>query len=474
MLDVIVIGAGIIGSLIAYDLSKYNLSIRIIDKAEDVACGATMANSAIVHAGYDPDDGTLKALLNVKGARMYESLCKDLSCHFDRIGSYVLAKSDEECELLKKLAKQCEQRGISYELHNRDEIDEPNLSDEVLLGLYCKETAIITPWEVAIAAVETAMDNGASLGLNEEVLAIEEITEGYRITTNLQVYESRMVINCAGVHSDEVQNLIYPTSVEVKGKRGEYFVLDHPKETVVKHVIYPVPSSKGKGVLVLPTVHHNILVGPTSDFVEDKEDVATTQRGLDEVRSKASSLICNLPMHTIIRTYAGNRPSGSKHDFVIECLNKGFVSCVGIESPGIASAPAISEYVLNLLKKDFVFEKKETYYKRRKPVIMSELSVEQRNELIHVNPAYGRIICRCEKISEGEILDCIQRNAGATTIKGVKKRVRAGMGRCQGGFCESRVVGILARELKKDETEICLGGQGSNVLLTPSKEVSYD
>ncbi|MCF0115066.1 MAG: NAD(P)/FAD-dependent oxidoreductase, partial [Erysipelotrichaceae bacterium] len=318
MFDVIIIGAGIIGSLIAYDLSKYQLSIKIIEKSEDIACGSSMANSAIVHAGYDPEEGTLKALLNVKGARMYPALCKELMCHYERIGSYVLGRNEEEVEVLKKLARNCETRGISYALHERKEIDEPHISEEVLMGLYCPETAIITPWEVAIAAVESAMDNGASLNLNEEVKAMEELSHGYRVITSKGSYESRIVINCAGVHSDEVANLIYPTEVEVKAKRGEYFVLDHPKEEVVKHVIYPVPTSKGKGVLVLPTIHHNILVGPTSDYIDEKDDVATTQKGLNEVRSKASLLIKDLPMHTIIRTYAGNRPSGSRHDFVLE------------------------------------------------------------------------------------------------------------------------------------------------------------
>lgn len=475
MKDVLIIGAGITGTLIAHKLSHYDLDVAVIEKGGDVACGATMANSAIIHAGHDPKPGTLKAKFNVLGNRMYPALCKDLQVAYEEIGAHVIACSEEEEALLTTLYQQAKQRDIPVSWLSREELleKEPHCSKHCRKALFLPTTGIITPWEVAIAAMEESMLNGTSLYLNEKVIGITKTNQSYEVRTNKQLHHAKLVICCAGVHGDEVARLLgKEPRYTITPRRGEYYVLDHLKEPLVHTVLYPVPSAAGKGVLVVPTVHQNTLLGPNSEPITDKEGNETTAE-LDTVKMKIGRMIESVPFDKIIRSFSGLRPSGSTHDFVIEedADFENFIHVSAIESPGLASAPAIADYVVTeLCKEKFPFKHRETYFHRKPQIVMEKLTLKQQEELIRENPAFGRILCRCEKISEGEILDAIHRPCGATTIKGVKKRVRPGMGRCQGGFCEPQILKLLAKELSVPINKICYDSERTPILKAGAKE----
>ena len=453
-MKIIIIGAGISGSLISHALSKKNVEVTVLEKSNDVANMASGANSAIIHSGHDPKSGTLKAKLNVLGNRMYPDLCKELKVDYQPVGAYVVACGQEEEEKIETLKMQCEDRNIPYKILTGNQLrkEEPNLSDEITLGLSLPTTGIVTPWQVCIAAMEEAILNGTQLHLNQEVQQIEKNETGFIVKTQNTTYEADIVIDCAGVYADNVAKLITKPDYEITPRRGEYFILDRCESKFMKHIIYPVPTKKGKGVLVVPTIHGNLLIGPNAENIEDKEDTSTTQ-ALDYVKSQIGKTVKNVPFHHIIHTYAGLRPSGNTKDFVIkedeEVENFIHVSC--IESPGLASAPAIAKMVVEDILAKHHFEKKETYIHRKAPLVMRELSVEEKQKLIAQDPDCGKIICRCEQISLAEIKDVIHRPCGATTVKGVKRRCRPGMGRCQGGFCEPLVVDILKKELQKDK-----------------------
>ena len=403
---------------------------------------------------------------------MYEDICKALNCHYKKIGAYVLACGKEEEKILERLIKQASDRTIPYEIHFQDEIrnHEPNISNEVTKGLWLPSTAIITPWEITAVLMDNAIERGTELHLNTEVLHIEKLNEGYRLFTSKKTMDAKVVIDCAGVYADDVARMLSDEpGFSIKARKGEYYVLDHLKDPVVNSILFPVPSSKGKGVLLVPTIHDNLLLGPTSDPIDEKDDVDTTKSGLDYVSQNVMKLVKTVPMNQVIRTFSGNRPSGSTHDFVLKELEgfEGFVVCGAIESPGIASAPAISEYVID----QFVSRRLNLHLKNKLPALikrqklLNEMSEEERDAKIKDDPRYGRIVCRCEKISEGEITEAIHRNTPALTIGAIKRRLRPGMGRCQGGFCEPLVMKILARELNLEENEIMLEEAGSNVLL---------
>lgn len=473
MYDVIIIGAGIIGSFLAHDLSKLNCKVAVIDKNADIADSASMANSAIVHAGHDPEDGTLKALLNVEGNRMYRNVCKELNVTFKEISAFVVSTCEEENDILSKLYKRATSRNIPCMVIGGEEArkKEKNLSKSVVRALELPTTGIIYPWEVAIALMEEAVLNGTDLYLNEEVIGIEK-KDNFIVHTANATYESVYVINAAGIYADQVYQMVLGkkehADFHITPKRGEYFVLDQLKEPLVNRVIYPVPGPSGKGVLVIPTTYGNTLLGPNSEIIADKEGINNTFSALEYVKQNVKKTVENIPFDKVIRTFAGLRPSTDSHDFIIEesKLISGFVNVACIESPGLASAPAISRYILNHVMNDkFVWDRKEGYVHRKKSICMADLNEKEKNDLIRVHPEYGEIVCRCEQISKGEIIDCIRRTVGATTVKGVKKRVRPGMGRCQGGFCEPLVVEILSEELGISPLDVRLDSKGS-VLFT--------
>lgn len=474
MYDVVIIGAGITGTMLCRKLSQYRLKIAVLEKANDIAEGATMANSAIIHVGYDPEDGTNKAELNVKGALQYEQICKELHCARKVTGAYIAACGPEEEAVLDVLAARADARGIPYHDLNRDEAlkNEPNLSENVTRVLDFYTTAVVYPWEIANACMEVACQNGAELHLNTPCTAIAKEGDCWRITTPAGDFVTRYVVNAAGVHAEEIHNMVGKAEWHATPRRGEYYVLDQDVQPI-RHIIFPVPSKeKGKGVLAIPTVYGNTLIGPNSDFLDDPDDNGTSDAGLAYVRANISKTLNNIPLNRSIRTFAGIRPTTTSPDFIIEEVAGAphFIDAVSIESPGLASSPAIADRIIEILAQSLPLEQNpDAVMTRKKPVVLADLSVEERNELIRENPAYGKIICRCEQISEGEIIDCIRRPCGARTVKGVKKRVRPGMGRCQGGFCEPKVVHILARELGISPLDVVYDAPDSKILQSENR-----
>jgi len=477
MQDVLIIGAGVIGGSIARELSKYNLDIVVVDKETDVANGTTKANSAIVHAGYDATEGTLMAKYNALGNAMFDELSNELDFPFKRIGSIVVANSEEERKHLEGLLERGVKNNIpGVKIVEQEELREiePKINKKAVAALLAPTAGIVGPWEMTIALMENAVDNGVKLDLNTEVLSIEKIDGGYRVITNKRDYEAKCIINASGVYADKIHNMVAKESFKIIPRRGQYFVLDKTQGELVNHVIFQCPTKFGKGVLVTPTVHGNVLAGPDAEDLNDKENLSTTSERLDFVREHALKSIEELNFREGIRNFAGLRAQPSTNDFIIEEVEdaKGFIDVAGIKSPGLSSAPAIALDVVEIAKEILGnVEKKENFNPKRKPhyEFITE-SPEKKAELIKEDKRYGNMICRCENITEGEIVDVIHRNVGATTVDGVKKRCRPGMGRCQGGFCGPRIQEILARELNISLEEVILDKEGSYILTEETKK----
>ncbi len=469
MYDVIIIGAGVIGASIARNLSKYKLNILVLEKENDVGDGASSANSAIIHSGYDPKPGTLKAKLNVMGNKMFDEICSDLDVEFKRIGSITLANNLEEVEILEELVERSRENGVDVEILDHDTLKEiePNITDKVIKGLLAKSAGIINPFEYVVAIMENAIDNGVELHLSEKVVDIKKEENSFRVITDKGIYNTNYVINASGVYSAVINEMVNEKSFTITPRRGEYYVLDHFDNNYVKHVLFNVPTKKGKGVLVSPTTHYNYLVGPSSEFIEEFDDVSTDQETLSNVKLKAKELVDNIRYDKQIRVFSGNRAVGDRGDFIIEETSHHFINVAGIESPGFASSPAIALMVSDMIKDK---EEKLDFNPKRRPLIrLNEKSFEDRKKLIEENKSLGKIICRCEKISEGEIIDVINRSCGATTVKGVKKRVRPGFGKCQGGFCEPIIMNILSKELNKKEEDLTYSKNGSYIVIGKTK-----
>lgn len=477
MFDVIIVGAGVVGSLLARKLSSYQLDVLVIDKETDVGNVTSMANSAIVHSGYDPVPGTLKAKLNVAGNKMFPKLCDDLDVSLDLIGSLTVALYDEQLPLLNDLAKRSAQNGVEVKLLSKEEVlaMEPNINKDVKGALLAPSAGIVNPFTLTVHAMENAVDNGVKLALREEVLSIKKEGEKFVVKTNKNSYESKLVINAAGVYSDKIHKMIEPIDYEVKARKGEYFVLDHYKKGLVNHVIFPLPSEKGKGILVAPTTSGNYIVGPSSEWDDDKEDLSTDKPTLDNVRAQATDMVPSIPFNQVIRTFAGLRPTPSTHDFVIGFAKSDdhFINVSGIESPGLVSSPAIAEYVVSdFVSKVLKLEPKADYNpKVRRRVHLKDLSISERNKIIKENPDYGYILCNCEKVTLGEIRDELSRSVPPYTVKALKKRTRAGFGKCQGGFCQPLVIKELAKHFNVSMDQILLDKEDSNICRYKTKEV---
>lgn len=472
MYDVIIIGCGVNGAFIARELAKYQLNILAIEKNNDVGDATSCANSAIIHSGYDPDPNTLKAKLNVMGNKLYDQVCLDLDVEFDRIGSLTIATNEDEVNELEKLVARANENKVKVHVLSQEELFaiEPNVTPNALKALYAPSAGIINPFELCVALMENAMDNGVNLHLNEEVIDILKTNQGYQIITDKNTYFSKMVVNAAGVYADKINNFICDKKLTLVPRKGEYFVLDHFTPDYIKHVLFTIPTEKGKGILLTPTTSKNYLIGPSSDFIDDKEDVSTSKDVLDNILKNASKLVSFIPNNKIIREFAGLRAYYSTNDFLIN-ENKGFINVLGMQSPGLASAPATAIEVVNLISKRFSLQEKKEFNPKRRPMYrMHLMNTEEKNKLIKKDPRFGNIICRCEQVSEGEIIDSIKRNCGATSLKGVKKRVRPGAGKCQGGFCEPLVMKILAREFDQDMKEIFFDNPKSYVLLEKTKD----
>ena len=465
MKDVIIIGAGVSGCAIARELSRYQLDICVLERESDICEGTSKANSGIVHGGFDAKPGTLKAKLNVLGNSMMDEMSKKLDFEFKRNGSMVVCQNEMGIPALEKLLEQGKENGVKgMKILKREQALElePNLADGVYAVLHIPSGGIVCPFGMNIAYAENAAQNGVEFKLGTEVQLIERVGQDYRIQTNQGVFDTKYVINAAGVYADVFHNMVSEQKIHITPRRGDYCLLDKTAGDLVRHTIFQLPTEKGKGVLVTPTIHGNLLLGPTAIDIEDKEATATTAKVLQEVLEKCTKSVKNIPFKQVITSFAGLRAHEEHGEFIIGEVEdaKGFIDVAGIESPGLTSAPAIGIYVRDILAEKMELKEKEIFVEERKGIVrFLDLPKEEQNRLLQKNQAYGQIVCRCEQITEGEILDAIHRPLGATTLDGVKRRTRAGMGRCQAGFCTPKVMEILARELHLELKDIRKNGR---------------
>ena len=477
MYDAVIIGGGAVGCAVARYLSCYRLSICLVERGEDVCVGTSKANSAICHAGFDAPVGSAKARFNVEGSRMMEGLSQELDFPYRRCGSLVLCFDEAELPHLRELLE----RGVQNSVEGLEILDraalralEPAVSDKAVAALWAPTGAVLCPFGMTIALAENAAANGCAFRFNTEVARIERRDGFFRLHTGGDCIDTRVVISAAGVYGDALHNQLCADKLTIVPRRGEYCLLDRTCGQLVQHTIFQLPSAMGKGVLVTPTVHGNLLVGPTAVDQPDKDRTATTAEGLRSVAETAAKSVENLPMRDVITSFAGLRAhlSGPEDDFIVGESTDGFFEAVGIESPGLSSAPAIGRYLAELAaaklhaaeKEDFIAQRRDMPHPR-------EMDFASRQDLIARDPAYGQVICRCEGVTEGEIRDAIRRVPGARSLDGVKRRVRAGMGRCQGGFCGPKVMELLSRELHVPITALTKGGGESRLLAGRTKEV---
>lgn len=474
--DIAVIGGGVVGGLLARELSKYKLSIAIVEKGDDVGMGASKANSSIVHGGFDPVPGTLKAKLNAKGALMMQSLTSELDVHYKNNGSMVLAFDSEQDEHVKTLYARGIENGIpglSVISGDKAREIEPALSKNVTSALLCTSSGIVCPYELTIASVGNAMDNGAELLCDFEVVDIKDDGEKYDIVgKNGNTISARYVVNSAGIFSDNIAKML-GDNYHITAKKGEYMLFDKSEGALVNHTIFQTPTKAGKGILVTPTVDGNLLIGPTSEICE-KCDGSTTLDGLDTVKAIAQKSTEKLNFRKIITSFSGLRSACDEtDDFVIEMSKNSprALELVGIDSPGLSSSPAIAEYAVELLKNAGLelVENENFNGKRISCRHFEKMSDEEKNELIKKEPAYGHIVCRCETVTAGEIIAAVRQNPPARTLDAVKRRTRSGMGRCQGGFCTPFITELLAREQGIDEVEVTKFGGDSKLLFGRTK-----
>lgn len=475
--DVIIIGAGVTGAFTARELSKYRLRVCLLEKEGDIAAGASKANSGIVHAGYDPQPGTLKAGLNLKGAGMMSRVAEELDVPFRNNGSLVLAFTPEEYHVLTGLMD----RGIANGVEGLALLDarqvrgmEPGVSENAVAALYAPSAGIICPYELTAGAVENAVANGVELKLDCEVTGIFYREGLFSVAAGGETLTGRYLVNAAGINADLVCAMAGDGSFGIIPGKGEYLLLDKNQGGIVEKVIFQCPTEKGKGILVTPTVDGNLLIGPTAEQVPDRGDTATTGRGLSMVVQGALKSVPGMDVSQVITSFAGLRAKSSAGDFIIGAseANRRFINAAGIDSPGLTSAPAIGELVAELLgEQGLLLAAKDDFDPRRKRVArFRDRTGPQIEELIKSDARYGRLVCRCEKVTEAEVVDCIRRPGGARSLDAVKRRTRAGMGRCQGGFCSPRIVEILSRELGIPMDKVTKSGGGSYILAGGEKD----
>lgn len=476
MYDVIIIGAGVTGCAVARYLSRYQGSALVLERAEDVCCGTSKANSAIIHAGFDAAHGSLMAKMNVQGNRMLPELAKELDFPFRMNGSLVVCMSEEDMPRLRALYENGVKNGVEgLEIVDAQRLHElePNVSKNAVAALWAPTGGIVCPFNMTIALAENANANGVDFRFNTKVTGFTRGEEGWTVHTEQGDFQTRYVVNAAGVYADVLHNMVSARKLHITPRRGDYCLLDRQVGGFVSHTVFQLPGKLGKGVLVSPTVHGNIIVGPTAIDIEDRDGTNTTAAGLEELIAKAGISVDNLPIRQTITSFAGLRAHEDHHEFVIGEAEDapGFVDCAGIESPGLTSAPAIGLTVAELLREKLGLRKKEDFIATRKGLLdPKSLTKEAYQALIRESPAYGQIICRCEQVTEGEIIDAIRRHLGARSLDGVKRRTRAGMGRCQAGFCSPRVLEILARELGVSQAEITKCGGASRLIVGVNKD----
>ena len=476
MLDVIVIGAGVTGCATARELSRYDLKVTVLEKEEDVCCGTSKANSAIIHAGYDAEPGTLKARMNVLGNQRMDALAEELDFPFQRNGSLVLCFDEENLPGLEELRERAEANGVpDVRIVTGKEIKElePNLSPEVKAVLFAPTGGIVCPFKMTIALAENSYVNGVDYRFQTAVTDIARTDGGYLVSTSRGTFTARCVVNAAGVYADQFNNKVSAHKLHITPRKGEYILMDKKAGSFVSHTIFQQPTRLGKGILITPTVHGNLLAGPTAEDITDKEEVSTTGEGLAQVMEKARLSAEKIPLSMAITSFAGLRACEEKGDFVLGEAEdaEGFFNAAGIDSPGLSSAPAIGLFLAEEIAARLKAGKKADFISRRKDIpCVAESTPEEMEALIAADPAYGNVICRCEMVTEGEIINAIKRPLGARSLDGVKRRTRAGMGRCQSGFCSPRVMEILTRELQVSSLELTKSGKDSYLLTGSTKE----
>lgn len=476
MTDVIIIGAGVVGCAIARELSKYNAQVVVLERNNDVACGASKANSGIVHAGFDAKPGTKKAYYNVLGAKMYAQLFEELDIPYRKNGAFVLNFSKDGNAQLEELYAQGIANGVEGNvIMSGDEVRaiEPSVSKEVVSALYVPTSAIVGPYEATLAFAENACVNGVKFEFETKVLAVEKKEDKFVVKTDKGDFESAIVVNCAGVYSDEINNTASSIKEKIVARKGEYCLLDKSYGSLCDKTLFQLPTKMGKGVLVSPTVHGNIIVGPTAEDVDDKDYVDTTYAGLNNALSQAALSVPTLPRRGIITQFSGLRSHNVTGDFVIgeRADVKGFYNALGVESPGLTSAPAIGLDLATQIATAQGFEKKENFISKREGIKhFATMTDEERAEAIKSNPLYGKVVCRCEVVTEAEIIDSVTRPLGARDLDGVKRRTRAGMGRCQSGFCSPKLMEVIAKHSGIDILSVTKKGAGSEILVGKIKE----
>ncbi len=478
--DVALIGCGITGASIAMELSKYELNVIVLEKENDVAMQTTKANSAIIHAGYDPKPGTLMAKYNVMGSLLTKELAKKIHFHYSQIGSLVIGRKEKDKELIDTLYQRGVANGVEGMrlLTNREEIlslGEANLAEDIDYALYAPSAAIVSPWEMCLGFISTAVINGAKLLTSCKVEKITKEEDGFHLSTSKGEIVSSYVINAAGLYADDVySSLLGHKEFSIQAVKGDYYLLDKDEGKLFSHVLFQTPSKVGKGVLVSPTVHGNLIVGPDAQEIADKSRVNVTKEGLDTVKEKSKLTSEKINLFDNIRNFAGNRATIPGYDdfYIKESEEyKGFINFAGIKSPGLSSAAAFGSLAKEILSSSGLsFSEKKDFHYYELPTYFKELSLEEKEKKIKENPLYGRVICRCETITEGEIVDSLHTPVPAKTIDGVKRRTNAGMGRCQGGFCGPKVFEIIKRELHLPYSEIYQDKEGSQVVVSLTKE----
>ena len=473
--DVLIIGAGVIGTMIARELSKYQLDVVILDKNNDAGDATSSANSAIVHSGYDPEPSSLKAKFNVLGNAKFPKLVEELDVPFIQCGSLTIAIEDEQMAILKELVERSKNNGVPVKLLNKEEVlkMEPNINPEVKGALFAPTAGIVDPFNLVVHAMENAIDNGVTFLRSHEVVDIKKENDVYKVKTNKEDLLAKIVVNAAGIKSDKIASMIEDIDWAITPRKGEYYLLDHYAEGLVNHTIFPLPSKKGKGVLVSQTTSGNYIVGPSSEYAE-VDDVSTDTLTLNIIKKAASLMVPSIPFNQTIRVFAGLRATSTRHDFIIGPAksDKNFINVAGIESPGLVSSPAIAEYVVETLIRPLITLKSNPKYNPcvKKYHRMFYLSEEEKQRALKEDPDYGLMICNCEHISLGEIKDALSRSCPPVSIKGVKRRTRAGYGKCQGGFCQPKILMLLAKHYNVSPMDIPLAEDGSYIIDHEIKE----
>ncbi|MDL2233323.1 NAD(P)/FAD-dependent oxidoreductase [Ruminococcaceae bacterium OttesenSCG-928-L11] len=477
MYDVVIIGAGVTGCAIARELSRYRLRTAVLEQHGDVSMGTTKANSAIVHAGYDAKPGTVKAQMNIAGNPMFDQLSKELDFPFKRIGSLILCFDEASMPELEKLLERGRQNGVpGLEIIDRKRLleMEPHIGDKAVAALYAPTGGIVCPYEMTIALAENAAVNGVEFFLGQEVQAIAKTDAGFVVETQDSRYETKLLINAAGVFADDIHNMLSADKLSIRPRSGQYILMDKVVGNLVSHTLFQLPNEMGKGILVTPTVDGNLLMGPTAVDIDDKLDLATRREQYESILKAAALSVDSIPTRQAITAFTGLRAHSTTDDFIIGYAKDvpGLLDVAGIESPGLTSAPAIGVYVAKLVGERLPLEANPAFIPTREGIKkFRDMTREEQDDAIRANPRYGKIICRCETISEAEIVEAIHRPLGARDLDGVKRRTRSGMGRCQGGFCSPQVAAILSRELDIPLTDITKAGGNSRILVGRNKEI---